>query len=137
MTTTTFDPAKTAAEATRDHRDPLSTVVFEALGAVSDCWDNLPGAGVFESERARDIGDRLVEHLRPTSPTSTGTTVTVEERHGDSVVICDNPGAPDDMRHCEVGRIIDGSFQPASFCEFGLRPEVLRIVAGLVEGATR
>lgn len=65
--------------------------------------------------------------------TSTGTTVTVEDRPAGRVVVCDNPAAPDDMRHNEVGRIIAGGFQPAPFASWALSPEVLRIVADLAE----
>ena len=38
----------------------LSRLVFEALGAASSCWDNLSGAGTFESTRARIIGEELL-----------------------------------------------------------------------------
>jgi hypothetical protein len=34
--------------------------VFQAVGAASACWDNLEGAGVFESEKAKDIGEELM-----------------------------------------------------------------------------
>lgn len=46
-------------------REPedLSEAVFQALGAASSCWDNLLGAGVFESERARDIGIDLMTYI--------------------------------------------------------------------------
>lgn len=42
----------------------LSKLVFEALGAVSACWDNLAGAGTFESTRARAIGEELLDGIR-------------------------------------------------------------------------
>lgn len=42
----------------------LSRLVFEALGAVSACWDNLEGAGTFESTRARAIGEELLDGIR-------------------------------------------------------------------------
>ncbi|QKY80338.1 MazG-like nucleotide pyrophosphohydrolase [Microbacterium phage Mercedes] len=42
----------------------LSKMVFEALGAVSACWDNLAGAGTFESTRARQIGEELLDGIR-------------------------------------------------------------------------
>ncbi|WNN96071.1 MazG-like nucleotide pyrophosphohydrolase [Microbacterium phage Schimmels22] len=44
---------------------PLSRIVFEALGEVSACWSNLSGAGEFESTRARAIGEKLLDNLRP------------------------------------------------------------------------
>ncbi|QKN87744.1 MazG-like nucleotide pyrophosphohydrolase [Microbacterium phage Ixel] len=43
----------------------LSRIVFEALGAVSACWSTLDGAGTFESTRARAIGEKLLDDLRP------------------------------------------------------------------------
>lgn len=39
---------------------PVETAVFEALGAASVCWETPEGAGVFESDRAKQIGDELV-----------------------------------------------------------------------------
>ena len=68
--------------------------------------------------------------------TSTGTTVSVVHGFAGLTVVCDNPAAPDDMRNCEVGRIIDGGFQPVAFCPFGLRPEVLRAIATFIETPT-
>lgn len=43
---------------------PDQSVVFEALGAVSACWDNLKDAGVFESDRAQEIGNQLVAYIK-------------------------------------------------------------------------
>lgn len=43
---------------------PLETAVFQALGAASTCWENLRGAGIFNSTRAKEIGDKLLAHLR-------------------------------------------------------------------------
>ena len=40
--------------------DKLKTLVFEALGAASMCWNPLPGHQVFESEKAQKIGDDLI-----------------------------------------------------------------------------
>lgn len=42
----------------------LQSAVFQALGAASACWENLAGAGIFESDRAKEIGERLVEFIR-------------------------------------------------------------------------
>lgn len=68
--------------------------------------------------------------------TSTGTTVTTEERHGDTVVILDNPEAPADMRNAEVGRITDGGFQPAMFGPWvALTAETLRAIAQAIDPA--
>lgn len=38
--------------------------VFVALGMASACWDNLSGAGVFDSTRAKEIGEALIEVLK-------------------------------------------------------------------------
>lgn len=50
-----------------DEPDAMPTVrslVFQALGAASMCWENIEGAGVFRSERAAEIGEGLIEELR-------------------------------------------------------------------------
>lgn len=44
--------------------DSLEQAINMAIGAASACWDNLEGAGVFQSDRARDISDALVELIR-------------------------------------------------------------------------
>lgn len=71
--------------------------------------------------------------------TTTGTDVWVTTRKstGDRVVVLDHPQAPEDMRMCEAGRVIDGAFQPAPFAAFGLRAAVLRAIADLVDQETR
>ena len=43
--------------------ESLSEAVFIALGGASACWDNLIGAGIFESDRAKEIGDRLIQWI--------------------------------------------------------------------------
>jgi len=47
-----FDPAAIALEATERGENPLSAVVGQYGGYLSACWENLAGAGVFESTRA-------------------------------------------------------------------------------------
>lgn len=37
--------------------------IFEAVGAASVAWENPAGAGEFDSTRAKEIGDRLVEDV--------------------------------------------------------------------------
>lgn len=44
--------------------DPLATVVGEACGAVSMCWDPTP-EGEFQSEAASAIVDDLLDAIRP------------------------------------------------------------------------
>jgi hypothetical protein len=39
------------------------SAVFQALGAASACWENLSGAGVFDSTRAKAIGEALLAKL--------------------------------------------------------------------------
>lgn len=40
-----------------------ATLIFEALGAASMCWDNPGGAGEFLSRRASEIGHKLMRDL--------------------------------------------------------------------------
>ena len=42
----------------------LESAVFQALGAASVCWDTVENAGVFHSDRAKEIGDTLVTFIR-------------------------------------------------------------------------
>lgn len=39
------------------------SAIFQALGAASVCWEFPERAGVFDSTRAREIGDALVKEL--------------------------------------------------------------------------
>jgi hypothetical protein len=43
---------------------PLEEVVGQAIGAASACWENLAGAGTFESGRAAQIMNELLEEIR-------------------------------------------------------------------------
>lgn len=47
----------------REHDGSLSieSAVFQALGAASVCWERMAGTGVFDSDRAKQIGERLLE----------------------------------------------------------------------------
>lgn len=71
----------------------------------------------------------------PTITTSHGTTIDVKETEHGTIVVLGNPAAPEDMRSIEAGRIINGGFQPAPFSFGAFRPEVLRVIADLIEGA--
>lgn len=66
--------------------------------------------------------------------TSRGTTVTVEDRHGDRVVMMSNPARPGEV---EAGRIVDvdgvKGFKPSAIMPGALSSEALRIIADLVE----
>lgn len=46
-----------------DEKPNRRTAVFQALGAASVCWENPAGAGVFDSTRAKEIGEALVDEL--------------------------------------------------------------------------
>lgn len=37
--------------------------VFRALGAASTCWEDMSGTGVFDSTRAKEIGEDLLHQL--------------------------------------------------------------------------
>jgi hypothetical protein len=41
----------------------LRTRIAEAIGAATSCWENLGGAGVFDSSRAGQICDDLTAHV--------------------------------------------------------------------------
>lgn len=43
---------------------PVHEAIGEAIGGASTCWENLRGAGVFDSTRASAIADELEEFLR-------------------------------------------------------------------------
>ena len=38
--------------------------VMQAIGEASMCWSNIDGAGVFDSEKAKQVGDDLLKYLR-------------------------------------------------------------------------
>jgi hypothetical protein len=44
-------------------KETLETKVFTALGEVSMCWSETP-TGVFDSAKAKEIGDRLMEEIK-------------------------------------------------------------------------
>jgi hypothetical protein len=43
--------------------DNLESLVFIALGEASMCWSNIDKAGVFETSRCAEIGQRLVSEI--------------------------------------------------------------------------
>lgn len=48
----------------RDEPLTLESAVFQALGAASTCWDHPEGAGVFHSDEARNIGEKLLKFIK-------------------------------------------------------------------------
>lgn len=69
--------------------------------------------------------------------TSTGTTVSLREEDGETCVVLANPNAPEGMRETTAGRVIDGHYQASIFMPFAMSPEVLRIIADLIETTTK
>lgn len=47
----------------QDTEIPLAEAVGQSLGAASSCWENLPGAGTFDSTRCGHIHDWLMAYL--------------------------------------------------------------------------
>lgn len=43
--------------------EDLTQAVHVAVGAASACWENLAGAGVFDSDRARDVAQGLIGYI--------------------------------------------------------------------------
>lgn len=68
--------------------DPLRTVLGEALGAASMCWDPVP-EGVFQPEQASEILEELVTSLAPHLGTVQATTAedAVNRWHADTVAV--------------------------------------------------
>ena len=50
--------------------DPKASLIFQALGAASVCWGSIKDAGVFDSGRAKQIGNELLSELeaQPSEP---------------------------------------------------------------------
>lgn len=46
----------------------IEDAVMRAMGAASMCWENLEGAGVFESERCKTIGEELIAYFMSKGP---------------------------------------------------------------------
>lgn len=42
----------------------LDSAVFQAMGAASTCWENMKGAGEFQSEHAVIIGNALIAKIK-------------------------------------------------------------------------
>lgn len=46
----------------------IEDAVMRAMGAASACWENLEGAGVFESDRCKKIGEELIAYFMSKGP---------------------------------------------------------------------
>jgi hypothetical protein len=74
---------------------------------------------------------RIVTATSVTTPE--GTTVSLEQHDGITEVVLAHPDAPADLQHKVAGRVTEGSFQPIMFCQFAMRPAVLRAIADLID----
>lgn len=43
--------------------DDIQAAIFQALGAASVCWESMEHAGIFDSTRAKEIGDELYQRV--------------------------------------------------------------------------
>lgn len=60
-----FDAAAIYDRAVEEgHVDPLASVIGEAMGAVSACWEHLDRAGIFQSVDAGQVAESVIEFLR-------------------------------------------------------------------------
>lgn len=71
----------------------LAEAVFQALGAASMCWEHVDKAGVFQSERAKAIGDALLNKIALD-------TLLVEEKKSNTT--CPHTGMPVDICLCMI-----------------------------------
>lgn len=49
-----------------DAGNDLESYVYQALGAASVCWESMDGTGVFDSDKALEIGKALISKIRET-----------------------------------------------------------------------
>jgi len=54
------------------------TLIFEALGEVSMCWTPTPSTQVFDSTKAKEIGEKLVKDLNSLDKANLGLAKTSE-----------------------------------------------------------
>lgn len=45
----------------------MRDAVFQAIGGASACWEHLEGAGIFDSDRAKQIAETLLEYIENTA----------------------------------------------------------------------
>lgn len=44
--------------------EKLRHIILETMGEASMCWETPEGAGVFQTERAIEIGERLIRDIK-------------------------------------------------------------------------
>jgi len=42
----------------------INDAVFMAIGAASTCWESLEGTGVFDSTKAKELGEELIHLIK-------------------------------------------------------------------------
>lgn len=84
----------------------ISSVIYQAVGAASVCWET-PPTGVFESERAKAIGDDALERINQLLATLTTPTPT------EDFCVCECHDEKPWRRSCCVG----GSHAPLHLAE--------------------
>lgn len=77
----------------------LQSLVFQALGGASCCWTNMSGAGVFESDYCRRIGDRLIEALAYHFPDRFPTGEVIHNAAGEVVLVMSPAFHPAHLEH--------------------------------------
>lgn len=46
-----------------DAAEDIKAAVYQAIGVGSVCWEDLSGAGVFNDQLAREVGEELLERI--------------------------------------------------------------------------
>lgn len=73
----------------------LASYVFQALGAASMCWEERP-TGIFESTRAKEIGEKLLEKIAKSRRSTEDVYLTVLD------ALWKNCGCPLDPGHARI-----------------------------------
>lgn len=63
-------PPQEPFDFTKNEDEPLTlkNVVYQALGAASTCWTDMMHAGIFDSERAAEISEKLIKWINDNQP---------------------------------------------------------------------
>ena len=82
--------------------DPRASLIFQALGAASVCWGSLEDAGVFDSDRAKQIGNELLSELedQPSEPKLTADQLREEMELLGSMIRAERSTATEANRQC-------------------------------------
>lgn len=44
-------------------RDKLESIVYQAVGAASMCWEHVENAGIFQDDKAKEVSEALLKAL--------------------------------------------------------------------------